>query len=154
MFRFVPGFRSEGYSNMEKLIKTMAQGCLIIFLISIVGGCLLIFGRFSLLKLDRDSCYKRVGMEFGVSPTYEAISTAIYAKVNTILVPGMNRDEVLNALESVAPVYITKDYQTLYGGEAEYTVLKICNFSENNIGLMIRYTQDGKLEEVRLYIDD
>jgi hypothetical protein len=91
-------------------------------------------------------------MELRVSPTYEAIRAAIYDKVNTVLVPGMNRDEVLNALESVAPVSVTMVNPTLYGGEAEYTMLKLCNFSENNIMLMVYYTQAGKFEEVRLYI--
>ncbi len=137
---------------MEKLIKTIAQGCLIVFIISIVGTCLLIFGRFLIPKLDRDSCYKRVGMEFGVSPTYEAIRTAIYAKVNTVLVPGMNRDEVLNALEKIAPVSTPRSDPTLYGGKAELTILKLCHFYENGVWLLVYYSESGKFEEVRLDI--
>ena len=136
-------------NSFKRVIKNIFLGCIVLIIVS----CLLflflqIGGRY-----EKGICYERVGKEYHVSATYYAISQAIFNRAQTILVPGMDHEQVVTGLQEIAPVDIWGGGALKNGGFIKNVRLKICYFQNNNIFLLIYYTKEGKFEEVRLNSD-
>jgi hypothetical protein len=139
---------------MDKILNRSLKFIVIGLGISIISCLILFISYKTLVRIDQISCFEKSAKLLRVSPTYKEISDAIYTQAQAILATDMNHDEVITALEEIAPVRTTNWGVTISGGFDELTEIEICSFYENDVLLLISYTKAGKLENVRLYIDD
>ena len=135
-------------TSIRRIIRLIA-----LLVALVITGCVLIpVGYNFLRKIDQIACYKRLSMKLNISPNYEEVSNILLSQTQALLTPGMNRDEVITSLEKIAPVSVTLVSPLMNGGVSEDTFLNICYFYDNNIHLLIYYSEDGKMEEVIRYI--
>ena len=139
---------------MKSLYKRIITIIILVVLLLIITPCLLFISYRVASDIEQKNCYERVGKEYHVSSTYYEISQAILYRVQNILIPGMEREEVIKNLQKIAPVSTWSFGKLDNGVFGELTELDICSFGSNNVILLIFYTKDNKFESVRLKPDD
>jgi hypothetical protein len=126
-----------------------------VVLVAVPMICYLAFSgyRFYLETATRD-CYEQLAEEMHISPTMLAIHNEFYEQAQAAVKPGMTRDEVLVALEQIAPVRPAHKDPRLGGGIVEYTLLEICPFPVAEVTFLVYYSEDGIFDHIQLYFDD
>jgi len=139
---------------MEKAVRRPFNRWVIGGVIIVMLCCFVPVSYMTIREIEGEICYRRIASELNVAPTYEAISAALYAQVDGALYPGMDREQVIAALEQIAPVATHNEGPTFGGGFVEFTMLKICFFSTSDVTLLIYYSYEGKFREAILYFND
>ena len=118
-------------AQIQKLLRTSI--ITIVWIISIV--CLVVYGYLIVYRrVDQSLCYNRVGKTVGIDPDYASIRSHIQSNI----LPGMTRQEVISTLEKLGPVDHIGD-----------TVrINMCSHPLNDITLHFRYSW-GKLESFK-----
>jgi hypothetical protein len=122
-----------------------------IILIVVIIFCGLPLAYIVAPELEESICYGRIAKELKVAPTYEAIGSALLTRIKEDLHIGMDQDQVIAYLEQIAPIDNRVEGTGWDGGHVEFTGLKMCLFSDNDIVLLIYYSPANRLEEVEIY---
>ena len=132
--------------QQDRMYKRILIGLLLFF----AACCIVAIGYKTATIIEWETCRDRMATELDVSPTNEAVIYAWYDKLDPLLPPGTNRNDVITTLEQFAPVVTQNQGSTLDGGFVEMTSLQVCWFPANSIRFLLFYSKDGKLEEIRV----
>jgi hypothetical protein len=95
--------------------------------------CVLVLVYEISARNEAPRCYQHIAQKWNVSPTYQAVRDAVNAQIQTDLVPGTSRDEVVKKLSRIAPVVMTPMGSTANDGTMEKVELKICSYYGNDL---------------------
>ena len=108
-------------------------------IITLVCGCPIIF--FGFPWVDAAFCIPRAAQRIGVSASYESL----YGYINRKVIPGMSRDEVTSALETIGPVEVVRSDHFDPDTTIQQVALDICLDPRNNIQVYLNYSNAGQL---------
>lgn len=154
MMALAKGFIIIREATMKRIVNQFQGRLWIAGLIIILPCCWLPVSYMAIREVNRTICYNNLAGKMNVAPTYEAISSAMYAQVESVLLQGMERSQVIAVLEEIAPIATHEEGPTLSGGYAEMVMLKVCSFSSGDVLLLVFYSPANRLEEVRLLSND
>jgi hypothetical protein len=133
----------DSHSSERKYIARAILIGLVVIIISIIGYIVLV-------EIDFRNCYPQAAKKLNVIPTYEAIGSAILAQAQKNLNNGITPEQVKITLNQIAPIVVQDAGSFQNGGFSEIEEIKICSFRQNNIFLLINYTEKGLFEGLGL----
>jgi hypothetical protein len=134
----------------KRIIKIIFLGGLCI----ILAFCTLLILYKIGARVEANYCFEKVGNNLNVAATYDAISQTIFNRVQAVLIPGIDHDQVEINIKQIAPASFMRGGAIENGGFVENVRLETCYFPENDIFFLIYYTKDRKFQEIRLMNDD
>ncbi|MEM5775451.1 MAG: hypothetical protein AAGU05_10660, partial [Anaerolineaceae bacterium] len=116
--------------------------------------CIALISFNTYVSHERRVCYKKLSEQLGVQPTLAEIWESYDERVNSVIEPGMIRDQVLQEINKIAPVYVISSTNFQDEGYYEQVRLKICSNAMNDVYYIFRYTNEDRLKNFSLEYKD
>lgn len=118
----------------------------------VVGSCVVLFLYMTLFRwVDYATCITPIARKVGVPSTMDGIESYILE----VATPGMERDEVLEALETLGRVDVRSQDVSYPPNEVRDTIfIKSCMHPLNNLEIYAFYSSEGRLISISLLNND
>ncbi|MCC6146910.1 MAG: hypothetical protein IT308_05020 [Anaerolineaceae bacterium] len=103
---------------------------------------------------EAKKCYAALAEEYHAEPDYVSIGNAILVHLQPELSLGISQSETHSLLSKIAPISIESWGYVDDNALKEFIYLKTCKFSENSLVYLTKYSNDGRLITIRIYVND